>query len=229
MERTKTMVEYLEVPMILTFLGALLAAIGAIWASVRQNEEKIGSAKERVAFEQELRAKSDEIAELNRTVSSNVTGGDSYCYLFISNPSKRNSRAMVIVMTEGRFPLYDVNVKLDDVDRLISIVKERHENGLVESETWEQSRDAVNQASNHLRIGNIGPSQAMDVGAIQFPEGDTFRLNIEITARNGRVVQVFRFRKIDERWERAERILFNDNVVKEEISEGFPQELRDAW
>jgi exonuclease V gamma subunit len=40
--------------------------------------------KERLHYERELRAKSDEIAALSKNIAASVTGGDSFCYVMLS-------------------------------------------------------------------------------------------------------------------------------------------------
>ena len=83
-------------PVILVFIGAIIAAVGALWTSLQQAQ-----------FERELRAKSDEIAELNRTIVASVTGGNSFCYLaFALGDGTTNSFPLMLVH-EGDYPIYD--------------------------------------------------------------------------------------------------------------------------
>lgn len=71
----------MSTPAILVLIGAVLSAVGGFWAASRQQRAAIAAAEQRSEFERELRAKSDEIAALNRQIASSVTGGDSYPYV----------------------------------------------------------------------------------------------------------------------------------------------------
>ena len=62
------MPEYLSLPTLFVLSGAILSAVGAFVATVRQNQEKLQSATQRAQFESELRSKSDEIASLIETL-----------------------------------------------------------------------------------------------------------------------------------------------------------------
>src|SRR5262245_49338891 len=105
--------EYLSLPMILLLLGAILSAAGAFIATYKQNREKAQSAIQRAQFESELRAKSDEIAELNRTIAKSITGGDSYCYLRLANLHSQG--ALLNLIHQGKYPLYDISIRIVDL------------------------------------------------------------------------------------------------------------------
>ena len=53
-----------------------------------------------------------------RTWLANVTGGDSYCTLFVSAPDKSNKVALIL-MNQGKYPVYDISVKIDDVEHAL--------------------------------------------------------------------------------------------------------------
>src|SRR5882762_1540173 len=95
------LVESIGGPTILIFIGGIIAAIGAVWASYDQNTAN-----------KKLEQKNEEIARLNRETANAVTGGDSYCYLM----PIANIPEMVTVIQKGEFPLYDVSVRVVDLD-----------------------------------------------------------------------------------------------------------------
>jgi len=98
--------------MVLVLIGGVLSAVGAFVATMRQNQEKAQSATQRAQFEKGLREKSDEIAELNKQIAAQVTGGDSYCTLFVSAPGKDSNQSGIILISHGQYPVYDVSVKI---------------------------------------------------------------------------------------------------------------------
>ncbi len=212
---------YLTLPMVLVLLGGILSAVGAFVATMRQNQEKAQSASQRAEFEKDLRQKSEEIAELNKQIAANVTGGDSYCYLFVSQPGEKSNSSGLILMNEGKYPVYDISVKIDDVEHLVEIAKNELMNS-EEATSWTQTTALLSRASKVFRPGNLGPNQATELGELQLPTGDKQSYNIYIIARNSYVVQTIRFRRINGTWKRAEKIQVNGKVLRETIQPDFP-------
>ena len=66
---------------------------------------------------------SKEINKLNKKMSSDLTGGDGYCYFLPSRPGKKSNIVDLMLINEGDYPLYDIYVKIDDVEKLIDIVQ----------------------------------------------------------------------------------------------------------
>lgn len=83
----------------LILLGAILSAIGALWAS-----------QSRGLFEQQLKEKNEEIASLNKEIVNIVTGGDSYC-LFDFTGTIHNPFVMRHV---GKYPIYELKIIIRD-------------------------------------------------------------------------------------------------------------------
>ena len=141
--------QYLSFPMILVLLGAILSAIGVFLATVRQNQEKTQSAVQRAQFESELRAKSEEIAKLNRAIAESITGGDSYCYVQLGNASRHG--ALLAVIHQGAYPLYNVTVRiahLDDGNR----------------------QPTLAALGKILQVGNMPPGVASMQGEVALPD-----------------------------------------------------------
>jgi hypothetical protein len=63
------------------------------------------------------------------------------------------------------------------------------------------------------------------------PENEKQSYNIYINARNGVVNQLFRFRKLNNKWKKAERITVNGKIIKETIDSKFPdkQDEKNIW
>ena len=135
----RAMLQLLLGPPGLILIGAILAAIGAFWASQQQGN-----------FERELRTKSDEIAGLNRKIANLVTGGDSFCYLAIGSIDPKTNRGIPVVIHQGEHPLFDINMRIVDLQKFRKI----------KDYTW----TSFSQTQMNLAIGNIakGTVQAMN-------------------------------------------------------------------
>jgi hypothetical protein len=103
-------------------LGAVVSAVGGLWAFAYENQSVgvpavvvlIGafvaaagaflSSGERTRFEHDLRESSDEIARLNREVMHSVTGGDSWCKVFMGTAENELGKGTVFISNEGKYP-----------------------------------------------------------------------------------------------------------------------------
>ncbi len=210
--------------MILILGGALLSATGIFLSTLRQNEEKIISANARLEFEKDLREKNNEIANLNKQIAATVTGGDSYCHLMVTSPGLKSKVADLLLMHEGKYPVYDVSIKIDDVDYMMQLLHAGQESGQIPADSISQSMRALSAASKIIQVGNVGVGQAiMPIASLDMPETDSKSYNVTINARNGSVFHVVRFRRVDGKWKMAIRVSNNGKVIKESADPEFPR------
>ena len=189
----------------IVFLGATLSAIGAIWAS-----------NNRAGFERELRAKSEEIATLNKRIAETVTGGDSYCQLILG-PRIDRDRVSVMLIHKGEHPLYDLSVRVVDLERLREV---RHEQLTLQ--------DMLVGDVLMENVGNLIPKSAKPIGEIEFPAGQEKNFNIFFAARNGFFTELLRTRIVEGELRQARKVLrrneANEEVtLLEEIDDKFPR------
>ena len=206
--------------MMLVLVGALLSALGAFLANVRQNQEQLKSANDRAEFESALRAKSDEIAELNKTIAASITGGDSFCYYSLTNFG--TDSAIASVLPEGNYPLYDVVIRIADVEDLININKKP---SITVKELF--SKDKV------INLGNLSGKQAVILGTLKLPRSDNVRYSISITARNGMFSEEIQLKKVKGIWKSAMKVTrvnsmgdtpnAPDTLLKEVVDPDFPR------
>ena len=137
-------------PAIVIFIGVLITAAGALWAAMQQT-----------ASEQTLRQKNEEIVELNRKISHSITGGDSYCYFLIGRPGKNLNIADLMLRKKGEYPVYDISVRIDDVEKMLALGKEKQESGELPYDSMTGYYAAFSEASKVFRIGNIGPNHIL--------------------------------------------------------------------
>lgn len=217
-------VNTMNIPTILILVGAILSAIGAFWASYMENQALTRAANERARFEKELRSKSEEISELNKTIAATITGGDSYCRLRISPPDSNSNTSDMTLWHEGKYPLYDVSIRIDDAEKLVNILNEEVRKGNIPAKSLNQALSLLLPSSQVRSIGNFGPNQILPMGSLDLGHGDKRSYNVYITMRNGSVFQAVRFRKTDGKWKIAIRSIWNDKIVEEKIDPDFPKE-----
>ncbi len=192
---------FINAPAALIFIGVIISAIGALWASSEQTKS-----------ERELRRKSEEIAKLNREIVASVTGGDSFCYLIelLGDPN----RPFRCVNHQGQYPLYDVTIRISDLDKL-------------EALKGDLTLEKIAQTETYLKVGNLGPGQGRFMGMWELADTDQKRYNIFISARNGFFTQLLRFRRVKGRWVRATKVYREseeEKVLLEKIQPEFPRD-----
>jgi hypothetical protein len=198
-------------PATLVLVGAILSAIGAFWAASKQQRLVTQAAQERARFEQELRAKSDEIASLNRQIVATVTGGDGFCYLDVI---QEGSNFVLLLLNDGNYPLYDISVRVVDVETLNRLGK------LLPASV------AMSRSQIVFAAGNLGPKQVNLIGRLPPDWAKVLDLNIFIGARNGFVSELLRRRLIDGEWQRAIKVTrdMDNQVVYEKVHPKYPRD-----
>jgi len=173
-------------PTILVFVGAVLVALGGLWASWRQSN-----------FNAKLNQKNEEIIRLQHENVQAVTGGDSYCFMeFMSASSPGRDIAFPVFLHRGRFPIYDVSARIVDLSE------------------YRKLKDAGNDAAalkalqgTTFPLPNMTPGFAIDGGArLLHSEDSDYEYNIFFVARNGWWNESYRRRRTPQGWATAIRI-----------------------
>lgn len=205
---------FFSAPAVIIFIGVLLAAIGAFWASHKQNEFE-DNLKE---TQRTLELKNEEIIQLNREIGilshhtmNMVTGGDSYAYIqFSDNQSEtvENVRLGKVFLThEGRYPLYDLTIQITDID--------------------------AHKDVKLITVGNIGSTQHVKFWPLNhiinfdLSGKASQRFNIFFYGRNGMWYQQIIYKKLKANWSIATRVARPNNkggvdVLFKSISPDFP-------
>lgn len=164
------------------------------------------------------------LAKLAQKSLSTITGGDSYCYFLFFSPSQKLNSVDLMLINEGRYPLYDVFIKIDDVEKQIGIVKSESGKDNLPYDSITKVNQLLSQASKSIQVGNMGPKQAINLGTLNLPETDKQSFNINIMARNGHVIQFMRFRRVNKHWKAAMKVIRNEDTLQETIEQGFPRD-----
>lgn len=201
-----------------------VVAVSIAVASIVSVLNAFASERQAAVFERDLRLKNEEIAELNRQIADTITGGDAYCYLMVFPPSETSGLCDLLLVKEGDHPLYDVSIRIEDVGKLMEMVRTDQEAGVLPYKSMTESEARFAAARTIIQVGNIGVGQGMQLGGIKAPEGDQIAYNIFIFARNGSVSQIVRFRRVDRSWKSARRLIVNGKQIREVIDPNFPRE-----
>lgn len=186
-------------PRWLEVAAAIVSAVGAIWASSQQ----IRDAKL-------LAEKNEELKALALRTVDTVTGGSSVCYLM---PYGRVGPT-AMVTPHGSFPLYEVVVRVTDLERFEEI---RARNEAM------PNYFAAEIAT--LRIGEVAPGLSRMLPVELFiHHGDRRGWNVFFTARNGNWTQLIRMRRIGNEWRMATRVLRANgrDIAFELVVDGYP-------
>jgi hypothetical protein len=172
-------------PALITFLGAMIAASGVFWASVRN----AASQREIIRLNRQLAEKSDELATLNQKVADLVTGGKGFAYVQLTLGS---GLAQVFVINDTEYPLYDLSVRLVNLPKMEEL-KDRP-----------MTLENMSQWQTTFVVGNLGPHQATRVGTMQIPsDAQELRYNLFFMGRNGGTTEGYRARKVNGLWKVA--------------------------
>lgn len=192
-------IENITPPAVIIFIGVLISAFGALWASQRQ-----------ASFERNLREKSEEIARLNQELANSVIGGDSFCYLAVLGPDPVTNTGLLMVAHQGKHNLYDVHARIVDLEKLDQL-------------KGNLSFATLNQTDTNISIGNLIPSHGQMFHPVTLGNGNTRSFNIFFSARNGSFTQLLRFKKIHGKWVQATKVEREDKVIYEKIDDEFPR------
>jgi hypothetical protein len=161
--------------------GAIIAAIGVFWASVRN----AASQREIIGLNRQLAEKSDQIAKLNEKLADLVTGGNGFAYADLFGVGL-GELEQVVLINDTDYPLYDLSVRLVNVAKMEELMDRA------------MTPENRSQWESTFRVGNLGPRQSMGVTPIRISSDvHELRYNIFVTGRNGEIVEEYRARKIN--------------------------------
>ncbi|MDD5681106.1 MAG: hypothetical protein PHI59_07675 [Candidatus Omnitrophica bacterium] len=213
-----------------TIAGVLMVALGTIFTllgqqmlSDKSNKQLLDKSEKIEKLSEENKLLTKEISQLNKKIAADLTGGDCYCYFFISRPGKNSNIIDLMLMNDGDCPIYDISVKIDDVEKLLEISSSEMAAGKLPYDSMTLLNSAHGKASIFMQLGNLGPHQCIQLNGIQIPPNVNKKsYNIYITARNGSITQIVRYRRVNDEWKIASKIIKGGEVIKEDIDPGFP-------
>ena len=152
------------------------------------------------------------LAELEaKTVDlvGHITGGESACYI-IGTPIASGVLTHTALVHVGKHALYEVSARIVDLEAFDHIK---------DNLTFENIRN-----TEILRqFGNLVPNHATMLQEIfSLGVGTSRNFNIFYTARNGSFTQLLRFRKVNDSWLYATKVVRDEATLYENIQEGYP-------
>lgn len=179
-----------------------------------EKSEAIARLYKKMALDQvKLQNKSDEISELNKILSGQVTGGDFNGHLVIYRPNANNA-VDIKFSNRGKYPLHNVILYIQDYN----YIEELFSNDQPITNFNFFKRKAV-------WVGSLKPSSAT-FHELVVPNVDKRSYYISAEALNGRILIFVTFRRINDKWAMAQRELDSAGTSKESVDADFP---RDAF
>jgi len=160
--------------------------------------------------------------ELNNTIASSITGGDSFCFLEIAatgGPMIDNPQ--ILAMHQGKFPVYDVFFQIKDQDKVEAVIKSES--------AWKDGLiiEHLNENSISFNVGTCTPGLVKMLRRLSLGSGKERRFTVTITARNGLYNQSISCKRINGAWKIASKVTHLNGVnrvtLHERIDPGFPK------
>jgi hypothetical protein len=143
-----------------------------------------------------------------------TTGGDSYCYFLTGG------NGLLALVTEGKFPLYDVSVRAVDLDKFDAILNAQR------AQNQPAFQNQLSLADTNAIIGNrIGQTATFNDLPVLISNRD-LRFNIFFMARNGPWIQLFRKKQVGGKWTYAFKVTRGKKVLKERVDPDFPKNAK---
>lgn len=145
-----------------------------------------------------------------------VTGGDGFPYLDVSVVGDKPPRATLVIHNQGKFPLYEIDVRMVELKEPSS--------GERDSSTY-----GIEEANLGRDIGTLPPGGARVFDRWGLPEQEDWHgYNIFISARNKFVTENLRLRRIEGRWRSAIRVFEGvegkPSILLEKVDADFPRD-----
>lgn len=148
-------------------------------------------------------------AKAEETIA-HISGGDSYPWVQFCGIGSPNTWGL-IVMNHGNYPLYDVTVRITDLQQL--------------AQANDPSSISAAAVGTMKHVGNMIPSQSNIVFTADVKDYSELSFNIFFTARNGLFSQLLRVKKINDSWQSAIKVMNKDGYTLSEIvCELFPRD-----
>jgi hypothetical protein len=127
--------------------------------------------------------------------ASLITGGDGFCY--VVNEGVPSAPFPAIVIHDGEYPLYDVQMRIVDLLEPFSPM------------TLPGQSKPLDQGLS-FPLGNFSPKGSILMSKLLPAKGDKASFNIFFSARNGFWIEDLRLRFINGEWKKALQV-FHDN------------------
>jgi len=178
----------------------------------KKSEELKEKAEQQASIIDNLRKENTDLytklADANKEIYSNLTGGDSYCKMEIGNINPANDLGSLIFFVEGKNPLNRIQARIVDLNNFNT-----------------QSMTIAEANKNVIDIGTLDPDKAlMTQYTIKLDKVKGINLNVFFGANNGFSTQLIRMKYINDKWVSAQQIrrLKDNKELYLKIDPDFP-------
>lgn len=176
----------------IVLIGAVIVAVGSFWSAIQSNK-----------FKAELKMQ-------NYYILSTITGGENFCRLSLVSINSITNNALMIAIPVREYPLYEVNFRIIDLAKFEK---------LPEDVTFEDfSRTQIN-----INVGNLSPGVCKVLDKLNLGTGNEKKYNVFMSARNGHFIQLIRLKRIEGNWVMATKIMKGDKKLWERIDDKYPK------
>jgi hypothetical protein len=158
----------------------------------------------------------DQLAAASRDLVGHANGGDSFCYLSMSD-LKNGVFTGLFVMHQGKYPIPDVSVNISNLDLLHEKLQKIQSTNNIE-EFW--------RGDLKLQLGTVFPNLAVrQPHTFSTSPGELksrIRLQLNWLARNGAWIQWIQFELVNEEWEHATKIDRDGREIMSSSSPAYP-------
>lgn len=208
-----------NIPVMVTFLGALLVAVGTYVNAIKSARKSAAASDAQANLYRQLSEKSEEIARLNLEVKNWVVGGNSVT-LTVENSNVEDT-CDLLISNYGPHPLFEAQLAAintdENLNRITQIVKQ--------NPSLSKLLAIQSEATQSIAIGTLPPNQGR-VWSLSLPsDASEVHYNLQLTTLGGSEFHQLFCRKIGSRWLSALRTFSGEKVVKESV----PDELKGIF
>jgi hypothetical protein len=165
-------------------------------------------------LQERLLSSSAMIAQLARQGINTATGGDSFAYAVISPFNETRDGGMVTVVQQGRYPLYDVDVRIIDLVEFQKKIANKQQLSLDDF------------SATVLHAGNFSSRSAKLLRQVRFSDTQKQDFNFFFDAKNGFWTEKLRYRLVGGVWKQALTVSRSDGkserVMLTKVDDGYP-------
>ncbi|MHC8349197.1 hypothetical protein ACYZT7_07385 [Pseudomonas sp. RT4P38] len=164
-----------------------------------------------LAVEGRIQAVTERLETQTKELVGHVTGGTSYCYVQVGHPNLQGGNLTRWILKhrgDTPFTMYAVSVSIVDLDSF-------HKNLML-----------GRKIEQNFNIGefSLGTTEILfdrfDLGT-----GDARSFNVFLYARNGNLTQQVRFRRVNDEWRLATRVIHpQGEIIHTDVEEDFPRD-----
>ena len=211
-----------------TLIGGVLVLCGGIWSGVNESKniellqkrsnQIFTLSSQNVILSNKIADLSEQNVDLSKELMAYTTGGDSHCYIFPMFDEVSQWLTMML-FHEGKYPLYDVELQIDDItgkarlhlkELYAEIIESHKEDDKIGRERQRDLMGEVNKLLSQTKVvKNIGtflPNTGLEVLRIPWPKGDIQEYIIRIYARNSYITQNIKAKKSQGAWKYSYRV-----------------------